>query len=281
MLCQLRGTTLAVAGLLLLLLAACDTTGAGSAAPTAVIAVPTTAATNTVATTAPAGDLPTAAPADNAAAPTAPATGGRKKHVTGAVDGSLKQAGDRYMFDVSTVHFVYDQTPKAGHEAAVYTIHAEGDLDRSIPGADKLRFTVTNRKQVGENGDWLVIGNKNKDAVAYQRVGSTWQVVNDALGPGNTVPLNLGLPSTVASPMYGEEANLSTVSSNETVAGQDCIHYHHFHGATGTPERTDTDVWVSKANGLYARIQTVRKDDTVTWDYSNYDAPVSIAAPAP
>ncbi len=81
--------------------------------------------------------------------------------------------------------------------------------------------------------------------------------------------------------MYGEEANLSTVSSSETLNGQDCIHYHHFHGATGAADRTDTDVWVSKATGLYVRIQTVRADDTVTWDYSNYDAPVTIDAPTP
>ncbi|MDQ2806684.1 MAG: hypothetical protein M3Z04_07170 [Chloroflexota bacterium] len=274
-----RWTALPATGLLLLALAACDASGSGSTAPTAVIAVPTAAAGSEAAPTTDAVNSPPTATADTVA-PTAATAGGRRKKFAGTpVDGSLDQAAKRYMFDVNTVHFVYDQTPKAGREQAVFSVHAEGDIDRSVAGATRMRFTVTQRRPESENGDWLAI--EGKDLVTYHKVGGAWQVADDALAAGSVVYRNLSLPWSAANPIYGEEANLSTVSSSETLAGQDTIHYHFFHGAAGTPERMDTDVWVSKATGLYVRIQTVRADDTVTWDYSNYDAPVSIADPAP
>ncbi len=281
----LRWILLPATGLLLLALAACDTTGSAGTAPTAVIAVPTAGSSDAAPTTAPA-DNPTAdpgsaAPTSAAAGTAAAATGGRKKRVTGPVDGSLDQAAKRYMFDVNTVHFVYDQTPKAGREQAVNSVHAEGDIDRSVPGADRLRFTVTKAKVGSQNGDWLALVPKGKSLITYHQVSGAWQVVDDPLAAGSVVYINTSLPNSAASPMYGEEANLSTVSSSESLAGQDTIHYHHFHGAAGAQDRTDTDVWVSKTNGLYVRIQAVRDLDTVTWDYSNYDAPVTIADPAP
>lgn len=276
-----RWTALPATGLLLLLLVACDATGSGNAAPTAVVAVPPTAAgsSDTAPTIAPAVP-PTAVAADNVAPP--PVVGGkREKQVTVPVDGSLEMAASRYDSDVSTVHFVYDDAQK-GETAAVFgSIHAEGDIDRSVVGATKMQFTVTKGDADSDNGDWLVTVAGGKDPVIHRKVGGAWQVVAATLGGGGRVYLNLLSPRAVASPAYGKEASLSTVSSSETLNGQECSHYRHFSGAADSADRTDTDVWVSKTSGLYVRIQTVGKTDTVTWDFSNYDAPVTIEASAP
>lgn len=275
-----RWTALPATGLLLLMLAACDATGSGSAAPTAVIAVPTVAGSSDTAPTAvPAADKPTAAAAGNAA-PTA-AGGKREKQVTVPVDGSLEMAASRYDSDVNTVHFVYDNAQKGATAKVFGSIHAEGDIDRSVVGATKMQFTITYGDANSNNGEWLVTVAGGKDPVIHRKVGEAWQVVATMPGGVLSVYLSVLSPRATASPGYGAEASLSTVSNSESLAGQDCIHYRHFAGAVGAADRTDTDVWVSKTSGLYVRIQTVGKTDTVTSDYSNYDAPVSIADPAP